>query len=157
MQVTSQMKWATNKAFFADKKARLTDSNTWIGGRWRPTCSQRQMSELGDHMSRIFRILSGGQSTYHDHADMLRRWMWRDFTNTTLGVATPREHRMIGDAMTKDPQPPRNRDQDLPPRKGDTIEPTTTPERSQYKRERDAPLPEEETYERESGRRTDKR
>ena len=61
--------------------------------------------------------------------------------------------------MTEDPQPPTNRDQDLPPRKGDTIEPTTTPERSQGKRERNAPLPEEETYERDSenGRRTDKR
>jgi hypothetical protein len=56
--------------------------------------------------------------------------------------------------MTKDPQPPRNRDQDLPPRKGDAIEPTTTPERSQDKPERNAPLPEEETYERESEKRT---
>jgi hypothetical protein len=52
--------------------------------------------------------------------------------------------------MTKDPQPPRNRDKDVPPRKGDTIEPTTPPERSQGDRKRNAPLPEEETYERES-------
>lgn len=62
--------------------------------------------------------------------------------------------------MTKDPQPPRNRDQHVPPRKGDTIEPTTPPERSQGEHKRNAPLPEEETYERESEnneRRTDRR
>ena len=22
----------------------------------------------------------------HDHAEMLRRWMWRDFANITLGI-----------------------------------------------------------------------
>jgi hypothetical protein len=52
--------------------------------------------------------------------------------------------------MAMDPQkPPRNRDQEQPPRKGDTIEPTTPVERGQEERERRAPLPEEETYERE--------
>lgn len=53
-------------------------------------------------------------------------------------------------AMAADPQkPPRNRDQEQPPRKGDTIEPTIPAERGQDKRERNVPLPEEETYERE--------
>jgi hypothetical protein len=52
--------------------------------------------------------------------------------------------------MAMDPQkPPRNRDLEQPPRKGDTIEPTTPAERGQDERERRAPLPEEETYERE--------
>ena len=52
--------------------------------------------------------------------------------------------------MKADPQkPPRNRDQEQPPRKGDTIEPTTPAEPEGDKRERNAPLPEEETYERE--------
>ena len=51
-------------------------------------------------------------------------------------------------------KPPRNRDQDLPARKGDTIEPRAMPEQSPSKRERNAPLPEEETYERESEERT---
>jgi hypothetical protein len=71
-------------------------------------------------------------------------------------LVTHLEHHIIrGDAMTQDPQkPPRNRDQDLPARKGDTMEPITTPERSQGDRERNAPLPEEETYERESGKQT---
>ena len=56
--------------------------------------------------------------------------------------------------MTRDPQkPPRNRDQELPPRKGDSIEHTTPPERGQDERERNAPLPEEETYERGTGNR----
>ena len=61
--------------------------------------------------------------------------------------------------MKRDPQkPPKNSDQDLPARKGDTIGPTKTPERSQAERERDK-LPEEESYERESekGRQTDRR
>lgn len=50
--------------------------------------------------------------------------------------------------MTRDTQkPPRNRVQELPPRKGDSIEHTTPPERGQGERERNAPLPEEETYE----------
>ena len=57
--------------------------------------------------------------------------------------------------MEQDPEkPPRNRDQDVPARKGDTIEPTAIPERSPSKREGNAPLPEEETYERESEERT---
>ena len=52
--------------------------------------------------------------------------------------------------MATDPQkPPRNRDQEQPPRKGDTIEPTIPAERGGEKPERNAPLPEEETYERE--------
>jgi hypothetical protein len=51
--------------------------------------------------------------------------------------------------MAPDPQkPPRNRDQEQPPRKGDKIEPTPPAERGQDRRERKAPLPEEETYER---------
>lgn len=56
--------------------------------------------------------------------------------------------------MTRDTQkPPRNRDQELPPRKGDSIEHTTPPERGQGEGERNAPLPEEETYERGTGNR----
>jgi hypothetical protein len=51
--------------------------------------------------------------------------------------------------MAPDPQkPPRNRDQEQPPRKGDTIEPTILAEREEQT-VRNAPLPEEETYERE--------
>ena len=50
--------------------------------------------------------------------------------------------------MTIDPQkPPRNRDQELPPRKGETIE-SVEPTRDD-KRRKQKPLPEEETYERE--------
>lgn len=53
-------------------------------------------------------------------------------------------------AMARDPQkPPHNRDQQHPPRKGDTIEPTIPAERGADKPERNAPLPEEEMYERE--------
>ena len=59
--------------------------------------------------------------------------------------------------MTMDPRkPPHNRDQDLPPRTGETIESTVTPERGDEERKRSEddpkrndPLPEEETYERE--------
>ena len=29
---------------------------------------------------------SGHQSQAHDHAEMLRQWMWRDFANITLGI-----------------------------------------------------------------------
>jgi hypothetical protein len=52
--------------------------------------------------------------------------------------------------MTNEPQdkPPRNRDQQLPRRKGDFIEPPPGTEREK-ERDRNAPLPEEETYERE--------
>jgi hypothetical protein len=46
-------------------------------------------------------------------------------------------------------KPPRNRDQDLPPRKGDMIERTIPEERDREDRDRNAPVPEEETYERE--------
>ena len=75
-------------------------------------------------------------------------------------LVTYREHYNRENAMKRDPQkPPKNRDQDLPARKGDTIGPTTTPERSQAERERDKLLPEEESYERKSekGRETDRR
>ena len=51
---------------------------------------------------------------------------------------------------TNQPQkPPRNRDQELPPRKGESIESTVPPERGKGERDRNDPLPEEETYERE--------
>jgi len=51
--------------------------------------------------------------------------------------------------MTKgEGKAPRNRDQDVPPRKGESIE-STVPERAKGERDRHAPLPEEETYERE--------
>jgi hypothetical protein len=50
-------------------------------------------------------------------------------------------------------KPPRNRDQDIPPRKVDSIEspetPKPGPERGKDEPDRNAPLPEEETYERE--------
>lgn len=50
-------------------------------------------------------------------------------------------------------KPPRNRDKDIPPRKGESIESPATPERGPERgkgeRDRNAPLPEEETYERE--------
>lgn len=52
--------------------------------------------------------------------------------------------------MKTDPEkPPRNRDQDLPRRKGDSIESTQPAEDRQGEHERNAPVPEEETYERE--------
>lgn len=47
-------------------------------------------------------------------------------------------------------KPPRNRDIEQPRRTGETIQPTMPPERGQNERERNAPLPEEETYERET-------
>jgi hypothetical protein len=46
--------------------------------------------------------------------------------------------------------PPRNRDLEQPRRTGETIQPTVLPERGQSDRDRNAPLPEEETYERET-------
>ena len=50
---------------------------------------------------------------------------------------------------TQDPQkPPRNADQDLPRRQGDKIIDTTTEENIPG-RDRNGPVPEEETYERE--------
>lgn len=54
--------------------------------------------------------------------------------------------------MTNDrKKQPRNRDQELPRRKGESIESTVGTERGQGEkgREGNAPLPEEETYERE--------
>jgi hypothetical protein len=50
---------------------------------------------------------------------------------------------------SKREQAPRNRDQDLPPRKGDSIESTVPPERGKGERDRHGPLPEEESYEHE--------
>ena len=51
---------------------------------------------------------------------------------------------------TNQPQrPPRNRDQELPPRKGESIESTVPSERGKGERDRNDPLPEEETSERE--------
>ena len=44
-------------------------------------------------------------------------------------------------------RPPRNRDQEIPKREGDDMSKTVADERSRD-RKRDAPLPEEETYER---------
>ena len=44
-------------------------------------------------------------------------------------------------------KPPRNHDQEMPPRKGDDIPNTGVDERAPD-RERNAPVPEEETYER---------
>jgi hypothetical protein len=60
--------------------------------------------------------------------------------------------------MTMDRRkPPRNRDQEVPPRTGETIESTVTPERgeegrkrSEEDRKRNDSMPEEETYEREA-------
>ena len=54
-----------------------------------------------------------------------------------------------------EPKPPRNPDQDVPRREGEHFPgPAKTPETGRTDRDRDAPLPEEETYEREP---TDKR
>jgi hypothetical protein len=50
----------------------------------------------------------------------------------------------------KQQKAPRNRDQDIPRRKGESIE-STVPERGKGERDRQAPLPEEETYERDTG------
>lgn len=53
-------------------------------------------------------------------------------------------------------KPPRNLDLEQPRRTGETIQ-TVPPEQGQSERERNAPLPEEETYERETPtRRRDK-
>jgi hypothetical protein len=50
---------------------------------------------------------------------------------------------------TQDPEkPPRNVDQDLPKRQGDAIANTST-EANERDRDRNAPVPEEETFERE--------
>jgi hypothetical protein len=50
-------------------------------------------------------------------------------------------------------KPPTNRDLQQPRRTGETIQPTTPPERGQSEREREGPMPAEETYERETPRR----
>ncbi len=49
---------------------------------------------------------------------------------------------------TNPEKPPRNRDQEMPRRHGDTFASTTTEERDRD-RDRNAPVQEEETYERE--------
>lgn len=53
--------------------------------------------------------------------------------------------------MAKDrtEKPPRNRDQEVPRRKGESIESTTVESERGNERDRNAPVPEEETYERE--------
>jgi hypothetical protein len=56
--------------------------------------------------------------------------------------------------MAKSPteKPPRNRDQELPRRQGDSVDSTVGTEKGKEKgkeRDRNAPLTEEETYERE--------
>ena len=56
--------------------------------------------------------------------------------------------------MADTKKPPRNRDLEQPRRTGETVQPTGPPEHGQSERERNAPLTEEETYERETpGRR----
>jgi hypothetical protein len=52
--------------------------------------------------------------------------------------------------MDTDPKPPRNRDQEQPRREGESIESPTPGESRQGEHERNAPLPEEETYERDT-------
>jgi hypothetical protein len=52
-------------------------------------------------------------------------------------------------ASAREPKPPRNPDQDVPRREGETFPSPATPETERTDRDRDAPLPEEETYERE--------
>jgi len=52
-------------------------------------------------------------------------------------------------ASAREPEPPRNPDLDVPRREGETFPSPTTPETDRTDRDRDAPLPEEETYERE--------
>jgi hypothetical protein len=50
-------------------------------------------------------------------------------------------------ASRREPKPPRNPDQDVPRREGETFPSPATPKTDWT--DRDAPLPEEETYERE--------
>jgi hypothetical protein len=53
--------------------------------------------------------------------------------------------------MPSDPTtPPRNHDQGLPPRTGEAIESTVPPKQDRKEQREYTPLPEEETYERES-------
>jgi hypothetical protein len=49
----------------------------------------------------------------------------------------------------REPKPPRNPDQDMPRREGENFPSSLTPETGRTDHDRDAPLPEEETYERE--------
>jgi hypothetical protein len=60
-------------------------------------------------------------------------------------IASNKGANMTNDRKRKPP----NRDQDVPRRKGESIESPVGTERGQGTRERNAPLPEEETYERE--------
>jgi hypothetical protein len=57
-------------------------------------------------------------------------------------------------ASAREPKPPRNPDLDVPRREGENFWSPATPKTRRTDRDRDAPLPEEETYEREP---TDKR
>ena len=58
--------------------------------------------------------------------------------------------------MANEPgKPPRNRDLEQPQRTGETIPPTVPSEQGSKKRDRTAPLPEEETYERDTPSRRD--
>ena len=53
--------------------------------------------------------------------------------------------------MPPDPtKPPRNHDLEIPPRTGEAIESTVPPTRDQKEQRKHPPLPEEDTYERES-------
>ena len=52
-------------------------------------------------------------------------------------------------APDREPKPPRNKDQNAPRREGEDFPSPATPEKAWTDRDRDAPLPEEETYERE--------
>jgi hypothetical protein len=52
--------------------------------------------------------------------------------------------------MAEPTRQPRNRDLEQPPRTGEKIEPTVPPDRGEAEHERNAPLPEEETYERDT-------
>jgi hypothetical protein len=52
--------------------------------------------------------------------------------------------------MTQEPKPPRNQDQDLPARRGDRIDPSPPPKDDDEAPKKQEPLPEEESYERDS-------
>jgi hypothetical protein len=52
--------------------------------------------------------------------------------------------------MPTDPTKPRNHDQELPSRTGEGIESTVPPKQDRKEHREHTPLPEEETYERES-------
>jgi hypothetical protein len=65
----------------------------------------------------------------------------------TFLIDGAREETCMAERTTR---PPRNRDLEQPRRTGETIQPAMPPERGQSERERSEPLPEEETYERET-------